>query len=135
MRSRPITACLHTLWSGAALLALAACGGGLYLNYGFGSDGDRAPDVSLAVSPDAASRGQTVQLVAAASDDFGVARVDFYRVDGAVATLQGSDRSAPYQLNTIVPASAGSSLQFYARATDDAGQSRDSALVSITISP
>lgn len=117
----------------AFALALAGCGGSLYI--GVGGDGDRPPDVSLAVSPTSASAGQVVRLVAAATDDFGVARVEFFRISGAGSIALGSDGSPPYALDATLPTGATGTVQFFARAVDDAGQSRDSDLVSVSVLP
>ena len=120
-----------------AALALAGCGGGLSIGVGIGFGGldDDPPEVSLAVTPTTAAPGDALQLVAAATDDYGVDLVRFFRVDGATAVLLGTDGSAPYRLDTTVPGGAGGSLQFYARAIDAAGQGRDSALVTVTVGP
>lgn len=120
-----------------AALALAGCGGGVSIGVGIGVGGfdDDPPEVSLAVTPTSAAPGGALELVAAATDDYGVDRVRFFRVDGATAVLLGTDSSAPYRLETMVPGGASGSLQFYARAIDEAGQGRDSALVTVTVLP
>lgn len=130
MSLRPFLALALSL---AALLGLAACGGSISL--GFGHYDDDAPSVSLAVSPTSAARGDTLRLVAAASDDYAVVAVEFYRVDPGGTTLLGSDLAAPYQLDTVVPAGAGANLQYVARAVDDAGQRTDSAAATIIVTP
>lgn len=118
----------------ALSLALAACGGSISLGFG-GHFDDDPPSVSLAVSPTSAARGDALQLVAAASDDFAVTAVEFYRVDAGGHTLLGSDLAAPYRLDTVVPAGAGGSLQFFARAIDDVSQRSDSAVVTVAVTP
>lgn len=115
------------------VVALAGCGGSVSLGFGFGDD-DR-PSVSLAVSPTSASPGDTLRLVAAASDDYGVDFVEFYRVDGSGSTLLGFDGLPPYQLDTTVPASAAGSVQYFARAVDGGGQRGDSAVVTVGVDP
>lgn len=119
----------------ALCVALAGCGGGVSLNFGYDGFNDRAPSASLAVSTSSAVRGQTLGLVAAASDDYGVDAVEFYRLDPGGATLLGVDRSAPYELSTSVPGNAGGSVQFLARAIDGAGQRGDSAVVTVAVLP
>ncbi len=116
-----------------AAAAVAGCGGSISL--GFGHYDDDAPSVSLAVSPSSAARGDTLRLVAAASDDYAVVAVEFYRVDPGGTTLLGSDLAAPYQLDTVVPAGAGASVQYVARAVDDAGQRTDSAAAVVVVTP
>lgn len=114
--------------------ALAGCGGSVSLGFGFGDD-DR-PTASLTVSPTSASPGDTLRLVAAASDDFGVDFVEFYRLDaGGGATRLGFDGLPPYQLDTTVPAGAVGSVQYFARAIDGGGQRGDSAVVTVGIGP
>jgi hypothetical protein len=116
----------------AALMALlAGCGGEVYLGYDYTSDDP--PNVDLAVSTDVAGPNEAVRLVAAASDDFAVDRVSFYRIDSGRSVLLVTDRSAPWQLDTLVPADAVGSVRYFARAVDDAGQSRDSAVVTVLI--
>lgn len=117
----------------AAVLALAGCGGGLWI--GIGDDGfDDPPSVNLAASPDAARSGETVRLVAAASDDFGIDHVAFFRLDSAgSALLLGTDSAAPYQLDAAMPTTSANVVQFFARAVDDRAQASDSALVGVTV--
>lgn len=118
----------------AALLALAAgCGGGLYVDLGYGYGPDDPPNVELATSADVASPGDVVRLAAAASDDFEVDRVSFYRIEGSRTVLLETDRSHPWQLDTAIPAGAVGSVRYFARAVDDIGQGRDSAVVTIVI--
>ncbi|MBA3592121.1 Ig-like domain-containing protein [Methylibium sp.] len=113
-------------------LALAGCGGGFYLGDNF-DDNDDPPQVVLIVSPDIAEAGGEVRLRASASDDSGIDEVIFFRVDGAVSTRLGSDETAPYELDTELPDDATAPVQFFARAIDNDGQSRDSDLFSVTV--
>ena len=115
--------------------ALAGCGGGVYVGYGFDGSVDRAPAVALTASATEAVPGAIVRLAAAASDDFGVDHVDFLRRDAAGHdTLLVADRTEPYQTDvTIPPSPAGSVLRYVARAVDAAGQSTTSAPVDITV--
>jgi hypothetical protein len=116
----------------AALMALlAGCGGDVYLGYDYIPDDP--PHVDLATSTDEALPNEVVRLVAAASDDFAVDRVSFYRIDGNRSVLLVTDRSAPWQLDTLIPADAAGSVRYFARAVDDAGQSRDSTVVTVFI--
>jgi hypothetical protein len=117
----------------AATLLLAACGGSIWL--GYDDFDDEPPNVSLAASPGSAAPGQSVHLVAAASDDFGVDQVRFFRLDAGGASSLGVDGAPPFQWDTVVPAGASGSVQFFARATDGAGQERDSAVVAVTVTP
>ena len=118
----------------AALVALAGCGGGVYIGYGNYDDDDRAPLVSLAASTGAASPGQTVTLMAAASDDHRVDRVEFFRIDAnGNAVALGSDGSAPYHFDTRQPDTSAASVRYFARAVDDVGQYNDSPSVSVTV--
>ena len=114
-------------------VALAGCGGSVSLGFGF--DDDERPTASLAVSPTSASPGDTLRLVAAASDDYGVDFVEFYRVDDSGSTLLGFDGLSPYQLDTTVPADATGSVQYFARAVDGGGQRGDSAVVTVSVGP
>jgi hypothetical protein len=120
----------------AALLAaatLAGCGGGLYIAVG-DDDFDTPPRVSLVASAERASPGQPLRLAAAASDDHGVQRVQFYRLEpGGGATLLGSDTGAPFDWDTTLPATSASEVRYYARAFDFGGQSSDSDTVTVTV--
>ncbi|HSW04225.1 Ig-like domain-containing protein [Aquabacterium sp.] len=112
---------------------LAACGGGLYI--AVGDDGyDDPPQVNLVASSSSASPGQGVRLAAAASDDYGVQRVQFFRIepDGA-ATALGSDGVAPFEWDTTLPATTANEVRYFARAFDDAGQATDSASIAVTV--
>ena len=124
--------------SGVAAFALSACGGGFYFNFGsdLGFGDGSAPDVSLASASTSAAPGQSVRLVAAASDDVGIDSVAFYRVDADADIALGSDGSAPYEWDAQMPSSAaGNSVQFFAIATDISGNQSRSATVVIGIGP
>ena len=115
-----------------ALQALGGCGGGISI--GFGDGFDNPPSVSLATSVDSARPGDPIHLAAAASDDFGVDFVIFYRVElDGTATRLGSDPAVPFQWDTVMPSTSAVSVQFYARAVDGAGQASDSALVTVAV--
>jgi hypothetical protein len=118
----------------AITLATATLLAGCYIgtDLAFGPDDD-PPSVSLAASPATASRGETIGLVAAASDDYRVIEVEFYRVDFGGNTFLGRDSSAPYALDTVVPAGASGEVRYVARATDDAGQKGESQTVAVAI--
>lgn len=113
-----------------AALALAACG--VSVGLGIGPDDD-PPSVSLAAAPQEAAPGERIGLVAAASDDFTVAEVQFFRIDVGGNTLLGRDSSAPYALETVVPAGSVGEVRYFARAVDDAGQEAESQAVSVTV--
>jgi hypothetical protein len=115
-------------WTALLGAALAACG----VSVGIGPDDD-PPSVSLAAAPSSAAPGQTIGLVAAASDDYAVDEVLFFRVDVGGDTLLGRDTSAPYALETSVPASASGAVSYFARAVDDAGQRTDSQTVQVEV--
>jgi hypothetical protein len=121
---------LRTAIAIAAATLLSGCHAGFYLGIG---PGDDPPSVSLAVSPATAARGDTVGLVAAAADDFRVVEVAFYRADSGGNTLLGRDSTAPYALDTVIPAGATSEVRYFARATDDAGQVGESQTVAVTV--
>ena len=123
------------LAAATAAALVAGCGGGLYL--GLGDDGwDEPPEVALAAAVTQAAPGAVVRLVAAASDDHGVEQVDFYRLDAAGAAIRlGSDGTAPWQWDALMPDEPGSTQRFFARAVDGNGQATDSAWVEIVLTP
>ena len=117
----------------AALLSaagLVACGVGL--SYGIGP-GDDPPSVSLAAAPQEAAPGERIGLVAAASDDYAVREVLFFRIDAGAVTLLGRDSSAPYAMETTLPAGAVGTVRYVARAVDDAGQEGESQVVVVSV--
>jgi hypothetical protein len=114
----------------AAGLVLAACG--VSIGLGLGPDDD-PPNVSLAAAPQSAAPGERIGLVAAANDDYSVVEVEFYRIDVGGDTLLGRDSSAPYALETVLPAGATGTVRYFARAIDDAGQRGESQMVTVTV--
>ena len=119
----------------AATLLLAGCGGGLYLGWG-DYDDDGAPSVSITTAQTSVVAGGTLRVVAAASDDdSGIDEVAFYRVDGATDTRLGSDGSAPYEWNVPVPADGRTTVSVFARARDGAGNTANSSLLTIAVTP
>lgn len=110
------------------LISLAACGGG-----GGGGSSSDSDTTSPAVSITAPASGATVigstTVTASASDNVGVARVEFY----ANETLQSSDSSAPYSFdwNTLLLTDGPYILK--ALAYDAAGNSAPSSNVTVTV--
>ena len=113
-----------------ASVPIAGCGAGFY--FGIGPNDD-PPNVSLAVSPASAAPGETIGLVAAAADDYHVVEVTFYRLDLGGNTLLGRDSSAPYAIETVLPAGASGEVRYLAQAIDDAGQVGESQTVAVTV--
>ena len=90
--------------------------------------GNEAPTVDVALSASSIDLGGSVTLTANATDADGtVAKVDFY----VAGVLAGTATTAPYTLD-VTPSQAGS-LSVYAKATDDAGATADSALATLTV--
>ncbi|MES2959898.1 MAG: Ig-like domain-containing protein [Pseudomonadota bacterium] len=124
---------MHFLPAAAAITAallLAGCYVDTYIEIG---PDDDPPSVSLAASPATAEGGETIGLVAAASDDYTVAEVEFYRLDAGGNTFLGRDTSAPYALDTVLPTGASVEVRYLAVAIDDAGQESESAAVAVTL--
>lgn len=118
----------------AATLLLAGCGGGVYIGWGNWDDG--APSVSITTAQTSVPAGGTLHVVAAASDnDSGIDEVAFYRVDGNTDTRLGSDGAMPYEWNVIVPADGRATLSVFARARDGAGNTADSNLLTVSVTP
>jgi Bacterial Ig domain len=117
-------------------LLLAACGGGLSIGIGIDGSGDFAvPSVNLVAAQSSVQAGQNLRLVAAAADENGIESVAFFRRDNGGAVLLGTDRSEPFELQTLAPADGRASMTVFARATDGAGNQADSASVQIAITP
>ncbi|MGR5170317.1 chitinase C-terminal domain-containing protein [Vibrio owensii] len=93
-----------------------------------GQPGNEAPTVDVALSATSVELGATVTVTANAADADGtVAKVEFF----AAGSLVGTATTAPYTVD-FTPAQAGS-VSIYAKATDDAGATTDSSLVSLTV--
>ncbi|MDK9782901.1 chitinase C-terminal domain-containing protein [Vibrio sp. B172a] len=93
-----------------------------------GQPGNEAPTVDVALSATSVELGATVTVTANAADADGtVAKVEFF----AAGSLVGTATTAPYAVD-FTPAQAGS-VSIYAKATDDAGATTDSSLVSLTV--
>jgi RHS repeat-associated protein len=87
------------------------------------------PTVAIS-SPAAGDRVRnTVDVVAAASDDRRVDKVEFL-VDGV---LKGTDTAAPYSYAWDTKTAANGTRSLTARATDDAGNVKTSAAVGVTV--
>jgi hypothetical protein len=115
-----------------AAMTITACGGGVYI--GWGPDDDRPPSVSLTAAVTSAAPGQSIRLVAAATDDFGVDSVALWRIerDGSASEVS-SDSAWPWEFTTTVPVDASGSVRYLARATDDVGQQSDSGTVTVVV--
>ena len=89
------------------------------------------PTVSITspVSGTTYTSAQTVTLAAAASDDLGVARVEFY--DGTA--LRATVTTAPYTYAWAISSAINGTHSWTAKAFDAAGNSSTSALVSLTV--
>ena len=114
--------------------ALAACGGGLFIGIDGGFD-DSPPSVSLVAGAATVAAGQPLRLVAAAADESGIDRVEFFRFDGPDAVRLATLGGPPWEITTIVPADGRTQLQLFARATDGEGNRADSAVVTVTVTP
>ena len=94
-----------------------------------GNNTDNPPVVSLASSATTVTAAGSITLTAAAIDDRGVSRVEFY--EGT--TLLGTDTSSPYT-QTVTLAQANNGTHTYtAKAYDTANQSATSAAVTVTV--
>lgn len=117
-----------------ALSALAGCYGSVVIGFDNSDDSDAPPAVSLVASPESVTQAGTLTLSAAASDDRGVVKVVFYRLDVfGNATVLGTDTAAPYQWQIALTRNDNGQWSYFARATDTAGQTADSSVVSVTV--
>jgi hypothetical protein len=90
---------------------------------------DAPPQVVLTAPGNGAIVGGTVRLAATASDDIGIARVLFY--EGT--RYLGYDPKAPYELNWNSANVADGTHVITARAVDTAGQTTESAGITVTV--
>ena len=123
--------------AGLLLIALAGCGLSVGIGVGSGDGWDDTPPTVTITSPvTTIQAGQPITFVANASDpESGIDDVRFYRLDGGTYTSLGSDGSAPYEVTTTVPIDGRTTLVVIARARDNAGNTTDSASVTITVTP
>lgn len=110
-----------------ATLALAGCGGGVYI--GIDGSGDSPPDVQLSVTQSI----NNIVLRADAWDDYAVRSVQFWYDDGvsSSAVLLYEDFSWPYEVATNVPRTPSGTVSYLARATDDTGQTRSTNWITV----
>ena len=119
--------------AGALLVLLASCGGGGYVETAVPMA--PPPQISLAVSPTVAQRGEPLQLVAAVTAGNGIDYVTFYRIDYGTPVVLGSVGQPPAQWITSVPVNAGSGASYFARVHDLAGYYSDSPIVTVAVYP
>lgn len=93
-----------------------------------GGPTDAPPEVTLSVAgetdPDALEGADRVPLLAEATDDSAVDRVEFYRDGELIAT----DDEAPYETEVLLTSLDNATIQFSATAYDDADQTDESAV-------
>ncbi|HKO02468.1 MAG TPA: Ig-like domain-containing protein [Thermoanaerobaculia bacterium] len=106
-----------------AWLANGTTGGG-------GGTDTQAPTVSITAPSGGTTVSGTVAINATASDNIGVAKVEFY-VDG---TLKSTDTTAPYSYSWNTTTYANSSHTLVAKAYDAANNVGTSANVTVTVS-
>jgi glucose/arabinose dehydrogenase/PKD repeat protein len=92
---------------------------------------DQPPSVSLTAPPGGATVSGTVNVTASASDDVGVAGVQF-RLDGGA--MGAEDTTAPYSVPWLTNAASNGSHRLTAVARDGAGHLTTSGPVDVTVS-
>jgi hypothetical protein len=114
--------------SSLALLApsvLVACGG---------TSGD-APKVTLYATISSGKVGASFSLSAEVESDNGIKEVNIYRITSNSELLLATFNSKPYLVQTTIPdGTAGTTIEYKARAKDDEDQTTDSSKVSIAVS-
>lgn len=118
----------------AAAAVVAGCGGGIAIGFGAGTGYDTSPpSVSIAASSLSVTAGQTVTLIAAASDENGIDVVAFYRLDPGEQRSLGTLSRPPYTLGVTAPDDGRSVMRVFARAIDNVGKRADSEIIDIAI--
>jgi hypothetical protein len=103
---------------------LTACGGG---------ESD-PPGITLYSTITGGAEGTAFALSAAAEDDDGIAKIEFFRINSGSEELLITFTAMPYLYQTVIPAgTAGTTIQYLARATDTDDQVTDSNTVVITV--
>jgi hypothetical protein len=87
------------------------------------------PVVSLSSSVNPVVNTAPITLTATATDDVGVARIEFYK--GSV--LAGTDSSAPYELSQSFVAAQSGTYTYTAKAFDATGNNTTSSVLSLTV--
>jgi chitinase len=87
------------------------------------------PVVSITFPANNATLGGTVSVTAAASDNIGVTKVEFYRN----GTLQATDTSTPYVYSWNTSSSAAGTYTLMAKAYDAAGNVGQSGNINVTV--
>ncbi|HEX8411264.1 MAG TPA: Ig-like domain-containing protein [Thermoanaerobaculia bacterium] len=116
---RAVQADGHDLWSAP-----------MWITYQAGGGDTTAPTVSLTAPATGATVSGTVSVTANASDNVGVARVEFH-LDGA---LQSTDTSSPYAWSWNTASSPNGAHVLVAKAFDAANNPGTSVSVSVTVS-
>jgi subtilisin family serine protease len=113
-----------------------SCGTGSYDDHddlvfavGGGTPDTTPPTTSITAPANGATVSGTVTISASASDNVGVARVEFYHG----TTLIGSDTTSPYSVSWDTTAVANGSYSLTSRAFDAAGNSASSSAVNVTV--
>ena len=119
--------------AGALLVLLASCGVVGYVDAA--APVAPPPQISLAVSPTVAQRGEPLQLVAAITAGNGIDYVTFYRIDYGTPVVLGSVAQPPARWITSVPVNSGGSASYFARVHDVAGYYSDSPVVTVAVYP
>lgn len=108
-----------------SILILAGCGGG-----GGGGGDTTLPTTSITSPADGITVSGTVAISATASDNVGVARVDFYVNN----VLKSSISSSPYNYNWETITLSNGPYTLYTKAYDAAGNIGQSPTVTVTLS-
>src|SRR2546426_1650264 len=112
-------------------LGLTGCSGLVTANGGNSTADTTPPTVSITAPANGATVSGTLSVTATASDNVGVASVQF-QLDGA--NLGGLDTTSPYSVSWNSTTASNASHQLKAIAKDAAGNSTTSATVAVTVS-
>jgi hypothetical protein len=102
----------------------------IWINQGSGSLDTTPPTTSITSPVGGATVSGTTTVAAAASDNVGVTRVEFY-LDNA---LQSTSTAAPYQWSWNTTTAVNGAHSLTSKAYDAAGNAGTSAVVSVTVS-
>ncbi|WP_233261427.1 PHB depolymerase family esterase [Vitiosangium sp. GDMCC 1.1324] len=97
--------------------------------FGLDNSDTAAPTVSISAPANGASVSGTVKVTANASDNVGVAKVEF-SIDN---TLVGTDSASPFEYSWNTAAATNGTHTLVARASDAAGNTATSSTVSVTV--
>jgi endoglucanase len=116
-------------FSGSSIVGLKVNGQTIALGSGGGGGDTVVPTVSLSSSASNVTVASSITLTATASDNVGIAKVEFYDGTG----LLGTDATAPYTQSVALTSAKNGTRSYTAKAFDAAGNTKTSSALSVNV--